>query len=963
MYTPLYIKTDYSLLNSMIKIKELVKFAKKNNIKALTITDDNMFGVMEFYTECVENNIKPIIGLELLQFDRILYAKNEQGYKNLLKITTLYRDETLTIDKLKEYNSDLICIVPFSNKDNLDDYSYYENVFVSFSNKEEEKQLGNNKIYISPILYLEKEDGKYYDYLKALKNGTGLNISEEYNNYFKLEKDLDYDLTNNYKIYELCDIKISKNKNLIPKYDCPNGKDSYTYLKELCIEGLKDRFGETVSLKYKERLKYELDVIHKMGFDDYFLIVYDYVKYAKENNILVGPGRGSAAGSLVSYVLKIIEVDPLKYGLLFERFLNEKRVTLPDIDVDFDGDKKIEVINYCIKKYGVKKVSGIITFIPFGPKQVIKDIARVVNYDMEDIDFLCNMITSKLTLKENYDMYPKIKNELKNNEELNNIYNIALHLEGLKKTTSVHASGIVMCNDDIDSYVPLEKHDDMYLTGYDMNYLESLGLLKMDFLSLKTLSVIQNILDDIKDDIDLNNIPLDDEKTIEVFKKANTLGIFQFESDGMIQMLKKFKPNNFEEIYNILALYRPGPMQNIDSFIRRKNKYEKVNYFHPNLIPILKSTYGILVYQEQIMQVANVMAGYTLGEADILRRAMSKKKEDILLKEKDKFVTKSIQNGYDSSLANNIYDLILKFAEYGFNKSHSVAYAVISFKMAYLKAHYPSHFMKNLLSSVAGSDKNVKEYIYECRNENTKILNPDINKSFKNYVVEEDGVRYPFSGIKGIGVVAIDTILKEREKGLFKDIYDFLIRVDKRIINRKIISNLIDSGCLDSFDLNRKTLTENIDIILNYADLVNELGEEYALKPELIVYEEYSKKEIIKKEYEVFGFYLNNHPVNDYRKKYNKPLSTSNISSYQDKFVDLIVFVDRVKDFTNKKNERMCFITVSDSYSSLQVVVFSKTYSSMPKIKENDIILLTGRVERRNGKDQIVANKIKLLDE
>lgn len=961
MYLPLNIKTEYTLLNSMIKIKDLVSFAKKNNIKALTITDDNMFGVMEFYKECRLNDIKPVIGLNLKKFNLVLYAKNARGYQNLLKLSTKDRDLTLKEEDLKKYHNDLICIIPFSNKNNIDNYSYYKDIFIGFKNQEEEELLGLNKVYMDEILYLEKEDATYLDYLDAIRCGMPLNKGSNNNQYLKLEKDLPFDLENNKKIASMCNIDIPANKDLIPKYKCPNNMDSYTYLKELSIRGLKKLFGTSVSIKYKERLKYELEVIHKMGFDDYFLIVYDYVNFARNNNILVGPGRGSAAGSLVSYLLGIIKIDPIKYDLIFERFLNENRITLPDIDIDFDGSRKQEVIDYCINKYGSKRVSGIITFVSLGSKQVLKDVARVMDKDLEEVDFLCRMIDSKMSLSKNYKLLPKIRRELESNKDLKEVYDIALHLEGLKKTTSVHASGIVMCNDDLDLFVPLEKHDNMYLTGYSMNYLEELGLLKMDFLSLTTLTTIKSIMDDIGSDISLDDIPLDDEKTMDIFKNANTLGIFQFESQGIIQMLQKLKPRTFEDIYNSLALYRPGPMHNIDTFINRRNKKEKIDFYNPALVPILKSTYGIILYQEQIMKIANVMAGYTLGEADILRRAMSKKKEEILIKEKDKFVNRSIERGYSEKLSNYIYNLILKFAEYGFNKSHSVAYAYISFQMAYLKAHYPNYFIRNLLSTALGSDKTTRDYINECRNNHINIINPDINKSENKYIIENSGIRYPLSGIKGITVGVVSAILTERDKGLFKDIYDFLIRIDKKIVNKRIILILNSAGCFDSFNLNRKTIFNNLDVLFNYAELVNDLGDKYTFKPDIDSVEEYSKKEIASMEYECFGFYLNNNPISEYRKKYKYPISINNIPSYASKYITLIVFIDDVKEYTNKKNEKMCFLTVSDSYATLNVIVFNNTYKETEKISKDDVIILTGRVEFRKGRYQVVANKIKVI--
>jgi len=958
MYLPLNIKTDYTLLKSMIKIKDLISFAKKNNIKALTITDDNMFGAMEFYNNCISNNIKPIIGLNIKidSYDVILYAKNKEGYVNLLKISTRYRENILTIELLKELASNLICIIPYESRSlykNLD--NMFSNIYVSYKNEDEKNKINlQNKLYMNPILALSLEDTKYLSFLEAIKENNIVNL-EMTDNYLNL--DINILSENNYKINEMCDIKIESNNDLMPKFETPNN-DSYNFLKEKCKEGLKNIFGDKVNIKYIERLKYEIEVINEMKFNDYFLIVSDYVNFAKNNNILVGPGRGSAVGSLVAYVLGITEIDPIKYDLLFERFLNKNRISMPDIDIDFDGERKDEVIKYCINKYGKTKVAGIITFVTMGSKQILKDLARTLDISAEEIDYLSKLIDSKSTLKDNLKK-DIIKNHLTKNQDLKELYEIGIKLEGLKKTISMHASGIVMSNDDLDNFVPLEKHEEMYITGFSMNYLEELGLLKMDFLSIKNLTIISNIVNEVN--INLNTIPLDDEETMNIFNKGNTLGIFQFETSGMINLLNKVKPTYFEELCDISALFRPGPSNNINSYIMRKNKKEQIDYFHPNLINILKPTYGILIYQEQIMQIAHVMASYSLGEADILRRAMSKKKEDIIINEKEKFINRSVQNKYELELSTQIYDLILKFAEYGFNKSHSVAYALISYKMAYLKAHYKNNFYKNLLNSVSGSIKTTKDYINDANKNNVKIINPSINKSTDEYIIE-DGLIFPLRSIKNISAMLINNILQNRKKQLYLDIFDFLSRVDKKLINSKVLSNLICAGCFDELNINRRTLIENLDVIINYADLLRELGSEYAIKPEIVYYEEFSKKELTKKEFEVFGFYLNNHPINEYRKEYNKPITLSTLSSYLDKVIDVIVCIDSKREIKNKNNEKMCFIDCSDEFSNITGVIFAKAYEIYNNIHEGDIVKITGRIDRRNGKDQIVCNKIETID-
>lgn len=961
MYVPLNIRTDYSLLYSMIKINDLVKFAKENNLKALTITDDNMFGAMEFYKACTNNNIKPIIGLNVIlnESNIVLYAKTHTGYVNLLKVSTLYREGKLDTSILVKYKEDIICILPYEFRSIYKELKeIYKDIFVSYKNDEEEKKINiENKVFMNEILCLSEEESENLSYLNAIKENK-LVDKKMSGNFLDLSEDRS--LENNNKIFEMCNVKIIKNNNLMPKFKIPDNYDTSSYLRYLCKEGLKKRFGNTITKNYIERLKYEIEVIENMGFSDYFLIVSDYIKFAKNNNILVGPGRGSAVGSLVAYCLEITEIDPLKYDLLFERFLNSMRITMPDIDVDFEGERRIEVINYCIDKYGSKCVSGVITFPTLAAKQVLKDVGRTLDLNLEEVEYLCSMINSKETLSENLSQ-DRIKNHLNKNSELKELYEIAIKLEGLKKTTSVNASGIVMSDEPLDNYIPLEKHENMYLSGYTMNYLEDVGLLKMDFLALKNLTTISNVVEEIGN-VDLNNIPLDDVLTLNVFKTANTLGIFQFETDGMINMLTKFRPTTFEDIFNISALFRPGPSENIDSYIRRKDGKEKIDYLHPSLINILKPTYGIIIYQEQIMQMANVMANYTLGEADILRRAMSKKKEDVIINEKEKFITRSLENGYELELSKKIYELILKFAEYGFNKSHSVAYATISYQMAYLKAHYPVYFLKNLLSSVAGSEKSTKEYINECKKNNIKILPPDINKSTAIYLIEEEGIRYPLSGIRNIGTAVINNILDSKKESSFKDVFDFLKRVDKKIVNRRVITNLINAGVFDNFEINRRTLIENLDIIMNYAELLSDLGEAYAIKPELIIFEEYNKKELIKKEFEVFGNYLNNHPILEFRKEYNKPLTLSNTSLYMNKVIDIILCIDNINEIINKNKDKMCFLKCSDEVTTIDGVIFSEAYKIYNDISVGDIVKITGKIDRRNGKDQIICNKIEILD-
>ena len=961
MIIPFNIKTDASLLKSLIKIDDLINIAKEYNYEALTITDNKMYNVMSFYHKCLISNIKPIIGIELTINNNtfLLYAKDILGYYNLVRITSL---ENITINDLTK--DGLILILPYKSfelKNELE--QIFDDIYYSYENVFEYEQIKDTKcIYVNEIKALTLEDTEYLSYLDSIRTGESLEI--KYNDYYlktkeelkKLEKNIKY----HEEIYNKCNVEINHRDDLLPKFKCPDNEDNFSYLKKLCLIGVKKKLGETVPKIYQERLKYELNVINEMGFCNYFLIVQDYVKFAKENGILVGPGRGSAAGSLVSYVLDITDVDPIKYNLLFERFLNKMRVTMPDIDIDFEFIRRQEVINYCISKYGEKKVAGIITFGTLASKQAIRDVGKVLNVSVDKIEQLTKKIDSKLNLKDNLN---NIKQYL-NDKELLKIYKVASKIEGLKRHTSIHAAGIIISNVDLNQVVPIEKKDNMYVVDYSMEYLEELGLLKMDFLALKNLTTIQNILDSINKEqqvIDLKDIPLNDSKTFELFQNGNTLGIFQFEKPGMIKFLKKLKPTNFEDIFAALALYRPGPMDNIDTYIKRKEGKEKIDYIDDSIEYILKPTYGIIIYQEQIMQIACTLAGYTLGEADILRRAISKKKSNVLLEEQSKFIEKTIDNGHSKEVATKVFNYILKFASYGFNRSHSVAYALLSYKMAYLKAHYHEHFMKCLLSQSIGSSIDTSNYIDECKNENIKILNPNINESTNNYIVTNNGILYPLNNIKNIGSLVASSIIEERKNGLYKDIYDFIKRTDRKIVNKKVIESLILAGTFDIFKINRKTLIDSIDIIINYGEVIK-LNDDYNLKPVLEEKNDYTTKEKMEHELALFGFYLSFNPVVEIRKKIPTTISLKNIDTYFDKIVDVVVMVENYRVIESKNNTKMAFILGSDEFKKMDFVLFSNVYEIAPEINKNDIVIIRGKVEKRFDKYQIVVSKIKKVN-
>lgn len=983
MYTPLSIKTNYSLLSSLIDIHELIEFAKEKNIKSLAITDDNLCGMMEFYKECKKNNMKPIIGLEIkLENDYLyLYAKDYIGYQSLIKLSTIQSERIITIEDILNYHKNTVIIIPieYQNtymvlKDHLDD------IYLSYKNKQEEKEarlLTSKVVFISPALYLSKQDSDYLKYLYMIRDGK--TIASEQLDYDILDKELKtenlYELSSNEglfettKIADLCNFEWPEAELLLPIFTETNGLSSHEYLVNLSKAGLNRRLGNKVSKTYQERLTYELDIIEKMGFSNYFLVVYDFIKYAKKNKILVGPGRGSGAGSLVCYSIGITDIDPIQYDLLFERFLNPERISMPDIDTDFPDIYRDQVIEYVISKYGMKRVSGIVTFGTLAAKQAIRDVSRVLNVPAYQVDLISKRIPAftKEKLKDFYQKDLEFKKLIDSDSKLQMMFQIACRIEGFPRHTSSHAAGIIMCKKDLDEVIPLIKNNDMYLSGFTMEYLEELGLLKMDFLGLKTLTTIMNIMDDIKKgeniEIDFNNIPLDNPEVLNLFKKADTTGVFQFESTGMRNFLRNLKPDSFEDIFAAIALFRPGPAQNIDSYIRRKEKQEEITYLDSSLEPILKSTKGIIIYQEQIIQIANTYAGYTLGEADILRRAMSKKKMDVLKQEEERFIDRSVKRGHDKTVSKQIFDLILSFANYGFNRSHSVAYSLIAYKMAYLKVKYPKYFYANLLTSVIGSEMKTLEYMREAKAHNIQILKPSINESSNHYIVCEEGIRFPLSAIKNIGMVSVNAIITSRKEP-FHDIFDFISKTSNSGINNKVLESLIDSGCLDEFGYNHHTLNHNLDSLMNYADLVKDLDPEFVLKPNIEIVEEYSKDYLIFKEKELFGFYLSNHPVTSYKAKFPNCIPLDNLNSYLNRKIEAIVLVEKTRIIQTKKGDDMMFFDGSDEYNKVDFTLFPKIYHRYHdmEITQGNILKIIGRVERRYDTYQIVVDTLEKLN-
>ena len=958
MYTPLYIKTNNNILSSIIKIDELVKFALDNNLKSLTITDSNMYGAYDFYKECTKNNIKPIIGLEVSIPDKIvLYAKNYEGYKNLIKLSTIQSERMIKPNDLLKYNNDLICILTTESNKYYQKIKkiYNDDLYMSYNLPSIRKTIKEKCVFMNETLYIEKNDIEYLKYLYAIRDGKKINeIELTGNNYVILESMLSklptQDLENNKIITECCNLEFPEGKVYLPKFDCPDNMDSFTYLKKLCKEGLIKKFGTRVPKAYIDRLKIELNTINDMGFCDYFLVVSDFIKYAKNNNIYIGPGRGSAAGSLVAYLIDIITIDPLKYNLLFERFLNPERVTLPDIDVDIEDSKRQEVINYCIEKYGEKRVVPIIGFGTFKAKQAIRDVGRVMDINVE---YISSLIDSSKTLEKNLEN-EKLRDHINMDDNLKKLYEVSKKLEDLKRTITLHASGVIISDTDIDTVIPLDKsHGDYYTTAFNHTYLEEIGLIKMDFLSLSNLGNIHSLVDDIGIDIDVFNIPENDKNALKVFNDADMLGIFQFENQGMVNFLRKFKITSFNEVVDAIALYRPGPMQFIDSYIKRRNNQELVDYIDDSLISILKPTYGIIIYQEQIMQVAQVMAGYSLGEADILRRAMSKKKEDIIIKQKEIFINRCTLKGHSLDVATRVYEMILKFASYGFNKSHSVAYAKVAYLEAYLKGNYRIYFMKNHLNNYIGSSDGIKKYVSDCKKHNIKILNPNINESKNEFIIKDNCLLYPLMGIKGVGREAVNEIIN---KAPFTDIYDFFKKCYSKIVNKNTIECLVNAGCFDILNINRRTILENIEELINYAEISHNL--DFDIYPELKQFNEFSNKELLIKESNQIGFYLNNHPVKQYYNNIFKKITNMK----KDANVKTVLLIDRINIINTKKGDKMAFLTGSNEDMEFELVMFPNVLKNNSDINKNDICYIDARIDYRDSNYQFIINNIKKIN-
>ena len=1038
----------------------------------------SMFGVIDFYKECKKYDIKPIIGCEVYVAPRnredkdplidkysshlILLAENNEGYKNLIKIVSdsyvngfYYKPRT---DKsiLRRHSKGIICLSACMNgeipkslmqrdydnakkiaqeyieifgKDNffleLQDHRLPEDKEINSGLLKLSKELGIGLVATNDAHYVEKNDSKNHDVLLCIQMQRKVNEenrmkfpNDEF--YMKTREEMEElfsfapeSIENTLKIADRCNVEFDFNTYHIPSFEVEEGYTPESYLRKLCNEGLYERY-ENPSEEIKQRLEYEINVIVDMGYVEYFLIVWDFINYAKTNGIMVGPGRGSAAGSVVSYTLHITDIDPIKYNLLFERFLNPERITMPDIDIDFCYERREEVIDYVKRKYGSDHVAQIITFGTMGAKLAIRDVGRVLDVEYNKVDKIAKEIPFALgmTIDKAFEQNEVLVEMYESDSETKEIIDVSRDIEGMLRHASTHAAGVVISKKPIDEYVPLYRNQDSITTQFTMTTLEELGLLKMDFLGLRTLTVIRDALDLIEknrkyknytEKIDFSKMEYNDRDVYEMLSSGNTLGVFQLESSGMRSFMKQLKPDNFEDIIAGISLYRPGPMDSIPTYVRRKFHPDEVTYLHEKLRPILDVTYGCLVYQEQVMQVVRELAGYSFGQSDLVRRAMSKKKMDVMEEERQYFIYGKyddegnllipgcIRNGVDEKTANQIFDEMIDFARYAFNKSHAAAYGVLAYETAYLKKHYPVEFMAALMTSVMINTDKVVEYIRECNTIDIEVLPPDINKSFSKFSVEGDSIRFGLAAVKNVGSHIIDSIVKEREKnGEFKDMSDLITRMGDINLNKKVLESLIKCGAFDCFNETRKTMLlgfEELQEIINKDRKKNvkgqisifELLEEDDVEEVNVLkkYNEYDDNTKLEMEKSVLGLYVSGHPLSEYEEilELRTSIDVNEINKLRENPEELLNLNEKehivggmilsIKTMFTKRGDTMAFLLIEDMYGTLEVVVFPKTYKQYRNIlKEDNIILVKGKMSIRDDDNvSILSDEIKEIED
>ncbi|MGA9290846.1 MAG: DNA polymerase III subunit alpha, partial [Anaerobacillus sp.] len=836
------------------------------------------------------------------------------------------------------------------------------------------------------VHYIEQGDGEAHDCLRCIDKGKRYEDKAQVtlpNHSFYLTSPLEMQerfkgyeaaLATTLEIANSCLLELSFDETHLPVYPVPDGESSANYLEKICRMNLSKRYENPNELVI-ERLNYELSIITEMGFNDYFLIVWDFMKYAHESRMITGPGRGSAAGSLVAYLLEITDVDPIEHNLLFERFLNPERVTMPDIDIDFPDVRRDEVIDYVHKKYGHDRVAQIVTFGTLAAKAAIRDVGRVLEVDNKLLDAMSKAIPSKsgMTLKQAKEESRELMNLLSSSEDGQRVFKIASMIEGLPRHTSTHAAGVVISAKPLTNYVPLLGGQHISLTQFPMNDLEEIGLLKMDFLGLRNLTLIEGILNDVELQTGkrptLSAIPMDDKATFKILKRADTTGVFQLESDGMRQVLRRLKPTEFEDIVAVNALYRPGPMENIPLFISGKHGKRPVTYLHPDLEPILKSTYGVIVYQEQIMQIASKLAGFSLGEADLLRRAVSKKKREVLESEREHFVSGCLSKGYPEDTALKVYEYIVRFADYGFNRSHAVAYSVIAYQLAYLKANYSRYFFSSLLTSAIGNQDKLAIYLAEARHKGISISPPSINRSFETFTVEDEGLRFGLLPIKNVGKNAIEEIISKRNDSLYHSLFDLCARISLRIVNKRALESMIFAGALDEFQVSRSSMLASLEGAMNYGAEQSEQSFflDREAEPSYESVPPFEQKEMLAFEKEAIGFYLTAHPLDPYLenlKGYIRNTAKEGVAASDREPLRLAVEVLKVRSIRTKKGQMMAFITLGDETGEIDGVVFPDVWEQTENIlSKGEFVYLDGVGQRRNDQTSIIiARAMKLKD-
>lgn len=1073
-FTHLHLHTEYSLLDGFTKIDKLMEKLKEFGMDSCAITDHgNMYGVIEFYKKCQANNIKPIIGCEVYicennykiktpqnkrYYHLILLAKNNNGYRNLLKIVSkaytqgYYYKPRIDFEVLKEYKEDLIglsaCLngeinqrilendikKAYSTSEKYLDLFGKENFYleVQYHGLKEQKKVNEVLLQIhkdldielvctNDVHYVEKNDAFYQDVLSCIQTGS---LLEDENRmkmpvdefYLKdsqmmeeIFKEFPRAFENTQKISAMCNVNLEFHNPHLPYFTkLPKETTNLEYLKILVKEGLIKKY-KTLDEKIIKRAKKEIDVINNMGYVDYFLIVWDFVKYAKDNKIAVGPGRGSAAGSIVSYALDITQIDPLKYDLLFERFLNPERVSMPDIDIDFCYENRDRVVEYVYELYGRDHVSQIVTFGRMQARNAIRDVGRVMNISYNKVDKIAKLIPQAIgmTIDKALDSTEKLAYEYQNDVETKRMIDTARNIEALPRHTSIHAAGVVISKEILTDIVPLALSNDQIVTQFNMTEIEELGLLKMDFLGLRNLTVIQDTIKDIKKnkniDIDLGAIDENDPKVISQFTKAETVGIFQFESAGMRNFLKNLKPTRFDDLVAANSLFRPGPMDQIPNYIKNKINPENISYIDEALKPILEVTYGIIVYQEQVMQIVQKLAGFSLGEADNLRRAMSKKKMSVMEANREIFVHGKknqsgeyevkgcVNNGISEINANKIYDEMISFAKYAFNKSHSAAYSLVAIQTAFLKYYFKEEYMANLLTSIMGNSSKVYLYISEAKRLGIKIVPPNINKSKRRFVASENEIVFGLSAIKNVGENLIDLIVNLRKEKNFKSFKDFLERIeanDPTVLNKKALESLIKAGVFDCLGYKRSELMAvhetalqsihdnekvNLKGQMNLLDL-NQNKEEIIDDIKFPPVNEYKNKQKLKLEKEVLGFYISDHPLNslgnnlknyvNFTTEILSELRPVDLDKFDNKSVRMAGIITNKSETMTKKSTLMAFCSLEDMSGSIEMIIFPNIYKDVKNIIENDtLVMVSGNLQSSDDELKLIVSNIKEIDE